>query len=151
MLLHFSIIRTRDRFYISFSCPAPFDLRSKCFAICNLLRSINKWRTFCKMTDVLLSVCRWDLTRLSRFFYSARARRTGGYTLYASVLMLSRLFVSVRRTRLRNAWAVTARLFIEINIPEAERRFYTELAGAPLGSYRAFISLLWWNGLVWVL
>lgn len=50
--------------------------------------------------------------------------------------MLSRLFVSVRRARLRNARAVTARPFIEINIPEAERRFYTELAGAPLGSYR---------------
>lgn len=53
----------------------------------------------------------------------------GGYTFYASALMLSRLFVSVRRVRLRNARAVTVRPFIEINIPEAERRFYMNWRG----------------------
>lgn len=56
----------------------------------------------------------------------------GGYTFYAAVLMLSRLFVSVRRVRLRNARAVTARPFIEINIPEAERRFYMNWRGPRL-------------------
>jgi len=44
--------------------------------------------------------------------------------------MLSRLFVFVRRARHRNARAVTVRPFIEINIPEAARWFYAELAGA---------------------
>jgi len=65
---------------------------------------------------------------MSRFFHSARARRMGGY---AFILMLFRLFVSVRRARHHNARAVTARPFMEINIPEVARRFYTELAGAP--------------------
>lgn len=106
-----------------------FAPQSKYFTMYDLSSSINKCSIFAERFWRSLNVCRRDLTRLSRFFHSACARRMSGY---AFILMLFRLFVSVRRVRHRNAQAVTARPFIEINIPEAARRFYTELEGVSI-------------------
>lgn len=125
---YFSVIRTSHRLYYSRTwCLLLLCNRIYC-VIDNLSLSINKWRTLCRMILTFFKHSSAGFNTVVSFFHSARAQWTGGY---AFILMLFRLFVSVRRARHRNARAVTARSFIEINIPEAARRFYIELARAP--------------------
>lgn len=107
---------------------SPFALQSKYSAIYDLSSSINKWRILCQTILMFFERSSSGFNTFVSFFHSARAQWTGGH---AFILMLFRLFVSVKRARHRNARATTARPFIEINIPEATRRFYTELAGVP--------------------